>query len=286
MPIHTGGRRKHNIHMHRHTTHRSVIQTKDPLHPVFLIAMALLLVVAAWQTSATVCENPCETTSASVCCEPHQTCYKAGQVFPGGPEWAVCCDPGHVGCGRPGGLNGICINNATQTCCFPSGTAQVVPIACDKFTEVCRRISSVEARCEPLDAPLTCFGVLASSPQVCSQAGTCVGQDQCSCFCGRAGDRCEISVCFGKIAFDPNVCSGNGGCAAPDTCVCRPGFTGSRCQFLAGSGGWAFSCFGRLPDDPLVCSGRGACLAQDTCSCNDGGQSGNQCQQNLAVVEG
>lgn len=219
------------------------------------------------------CPRPCNTTSASGCCGPDQTCFKAGQVFPGGPEWAVCCNPGFVGCGRPGGLNGICINNATQSCCFPAGTAQVVPFPCNKFTEVCHPISSVEATCEPA---FTCFGVPSNSPQACSGAGTCVGNNQCSCSCGRAGDRCEISICFGKIAFDPNVCSGRGGCAGPDRCVCRPGFTGSRCQFTT-AGGPSFNCFGRSPDDPNVCNGRGACLAQNTCSCF-GGSSGNQCQ--------
>lgn len=40
----------------------------------------------------------------------------------------------------------------------------------------------------------TCFGVSSQSESVCSGGGTCVAQDLCACYSGRAGTNCQITA--------------------------------------------------------------------------------------------
>jgi len=51
-----------------------------------------------------------------------------------------------------------------------------------------------------------------------------------SCPLGYIGDNCDIAVCFGINATSPDVCNGRGVCSAPDHCQCFNGLMGQECK--------------------------------------------------------
>ena len=55
---------------------------------------------------------------------------------------------------------------------------------------------------------------------------------QTSCQLGYMGDNCDIAICFGINATSPDVCNGNGVCSAPDHCKCFTGLTGQDCSSI------------------------------------------------------
>ncbi|MBW2995161.1 hypothetical protein KY312_02320 [Candidatus Woesearchaeota archaeon] len=158
-------------------------------------------------------------------------------------------------------------------------------------------------------ASLTCYGILAHDPTVCSGKGTCVAADTCECDPNWIGDQCEtedILTCFGIAATDVAVCSGHGVCVEDDTCTCDPGWTGTECETnidecspnpcmnggtctdgvdqytctcpvgYTGTHCETLMCFGVAATDVAVCSGHGICVEVDTCTC-DTGWTGPNC---------
>lgn len=123
----------------------------------------------------------------------------------------------------------------------------------------------------------TCFGLKASSVNVCSGNGDCIGRDLCQCKENFTGDECEVGcagqemwignschypVCFGVPSYDEEVCSGHGECTSANTCSCSSQYSGEDCSM--------FSCFGKQKNLSNVCSGHGTCSAPNVCSCEDG----------------
>jgi len=109
-----------------------------------------------------------------------------------------------------------------------------------------------------------CYGV---APDVtCSQHGTCVQQNNCSCHDLYYGDQCEHFTCNGKNESDTTVCSSNGICRSAESCDCYSRFWGSDCQH--------FLCYSKTSD---ACNLQGQCTAFDTCVCNST-YTGPECQ--------
>eukprot|EP01080_Neovahlkampfia_damariscottae_P005532 gene5532-9349_t len=115
---------------------------------------------------------------------------------------------------------------------------------------------------------LTCYGIQAFDPTVCSGHGGCISTN-CSCDDGYVGLDCSAFTCGGKNASDPIVCSSHGTCVGGNNCSCSSNYTGDECEFN--------KCFGVGENSPLVCSGNGACVGTDTCTCNST-HGGNECQ--------
>ncbi|KAK3576183.1 hypothetical protein CHS0354_001202 [Potamilus streckersoni] len=89
------------------------------------------------------------------------------------------------------------------------------------------------------------------------QKGTCISQNQCSCFSGYYGSDCEQMVCSCK----------NGYCNVPYTCICDSGWKGTQCEQAI--------CV-------IPCQ-YGRCTAPNTCTC-DSGYVGSTCNTVLALV--
>lgn len=145
-----------------------------------------------------------------------------------------------------------------------------------------------QAICEPI-----CFGVPASTRNVCTGHGLCNEPNSCQCATNFTGAQCEnalndVRECFGLVSSDPAICNGHGLCLGMDTCSCNETWYGLWCEKrycscslgecqLDGSClcqlGWAGPtcsvplCNGILASDPLVCSGNGHCIAPEICSC-------------------
>ncbi|MCP4716202.1 MAG: hypothetical protein GY868_13880, partial [Deltaproteobacteria bacterium] len=68
--------------------------------------------------------------------------------------------------------------------------------------------------------PLTCYGLAADDPNVCSGHGTCSTFDVCGCDTSYYGDECGDWSCFTYHWADSDTCGGHGDCVAPDHCVC------------------------------------------------------------------
>jgi len=115
-----------------------------------------------------------------------------------------------------------------------------------------------------------CFGEPALHPTVCSNHGSCIGQDQCNCVDGFTGDNCNIPLCNGVMANDTSVCSSHGECMTKDVCECQDGYQGQFCG--------SFFC---VPSaDEKICSDHGRCVAPFTCRCFEN-FFGKQCEQQL-----
>lgn len=100
-----------------------------------------------------------------------------------------------------------------------------------------------------------CYGVLASSPNVCFGNGSCIGFNICNCTANYTGSECEkekeiicppshilnvrtkacLPSCCGRISTDQFACGGSGTCIAPGVCACRPGFSGPCCLTYGGA---------------------------------------------------
>jgi len=76
-----------------------------------------------------------------------------------------------------------------------------------------------------------CYGIPASSPDVCSGRGKCVN-NRCECSDREMffGFQCERFHCFGVENESPRICSSHGACVQPDQCLCRDGWTGADCS--------------------------------------------------------
>ncbi|EFC48506.1 predicted protein [Naegleria gruberi] len=106
-----------------------------------------------------------------------------------------------------------------------------------------------------------CFGI-ADETKGCSGHGYCLGLDQCSCFAGYNGSKCEDFTCNSILKSQANVCSGHGICSSYNNCTCSLGYYGANCE--------EFDCFGTLKNSQSVCSGNGQCLDFNNCTCKEG----------------
>jgi Zn-dependent M32 family carboxypeptidase len=114
-----------------------------------------------------------------------------------------------------GGSNSTCTNTTTPATCDYSAIPSSVIAGLTNLTH-------------------TCFGVMATSSQVCSGAGTCDWYNQCTCAPPWSGAKCDQRMaglwCNGVISTALQVCSGHGQCIGENICQCAAGFNGKNCE--------------------------------------------------------
>lgn len=110
-----------------------------------------------------------------------------------------------------------------------------------------------------------CYNLRSVDSGVCSNHGTCINPDSCSCTTGWIGDECQYYTCNGIAYNSGSVCNnGRGTCSAVDTCNCVTGWRNgpsNNCEIK--------TCNSLDHDDPDVCSGHGACNPNEIDSEND-----------------
>ncbi len=125
--------------------------------------------------------------------------------------------------------------------------------------------------------------------------GICLEGNQCECFAGYEGDRCELPICEpacqnGGVCIEPDVCDctgtgyegsrcqtpengeepicdppceNDGVCLEGNVCHCPSGFEGDRCE---------------IPACDPACQNGGVCVAPNVCDCSGTGYEGDYCQ--------
>ncbi|KAL0492093.1 hypothetical protein AKO1_010380, partial [Acrasis kona] len=83
---------------------------------------------------------------------------------------------------------------------------------------------------DPILMPL-CYGRTGLS--ACSNNGTCISFNNCTCMSGYYGSQCEAFDCYGVPSNSTNTCSGRGVCVAPNQCKCGNLYSGASCQDYA-----------------------------------------------------
>jgi N-acetylneuraminic acid mutarotase len=119
--------------------------------------------------------------------------------------------------------------------------------------------------------PYYCDNLPCDDPDVCSNHGYCVGENNCYCESGYLGSECNEWYCGLDINTSPLACNQHGDCIAPGNCSCTSDWTGDECEFMY--------CFGIRAGvgNIFECSGHGDCVGTDVCNCS-GGYSGANCQ--------
>jgi len=228
-----------------------------------------------------------------VCAATGWTSCVGGNVFdscsPGNPATEICdgldndCDglideDFNLGSVCSVGV-GACQSSGVYVCLADGSGTECNGVPGEPPPEVCNDLSDNDCDgttdCDDSDcsgAPdcqITCNGVAANDPAVCSGNGDCVAPDTCECMAAFEGEACDMfkTRCWNKPYDDPTVCSGKGTCVERDACLCDAGYSGSVCQL---GPNYAVRCYGELNSDPNACSGNGVCSGPDSCNCFDG----------------
>ncbi len=141
--------------------------------------------------------------------------------------------------------NGRCV--ASNVCNCTNG---YYGMNCDMWT--CNNITRVRTDGCP-------DGCLFVGDKGCSNRGTCIGYNTCSCRFGYYGSTCEYYNCFGERYDSPNVCSGFGVCKDVGICQCKEKYSGPDCSLV--------ECFSKTGANAC---GNGKCVSPDLCKCNVG----------------
>ncbi|XP_065177056.1 uncharacterized protein LOC135806760, partial [Sycon ciliatum] len=146
--------------------------------------------------------------------------------------------------------------SATRKCCNSPcpGTCQCPLITCNLRCAHGQQTDATGCRiCACASAPIC--------RPACSNGGTCLANNRCSCRPGFTGPTCNDPV---TPTCSPR-CRNGGTCIANNRCSCRSGFTGNRCQNTV------------PPTCNPQCENGGTCITNNRCSCPSG-FTGSQCQ--------
>lgn len=163
--------------------------------------------------------------------DPSKLCKK-NQCLPGfyGELCDRYCNP-TVTCSN----HGVCDTDGNCKCYSDSSQGFWEGYSCNicqgNFDESKSCKSCKEGYSGPKCLKQECFGIPASSPNVCSRRGKCLdGVCLCNDINEFFGSQCQFFHCFNQENESPKACSGHGNCVAPNQCNCLDGWTGDACN--------------------------------------------------------